>query len=168
VLQLQPLRASDAPAVHGLLGDPEVAVWFRDDSDAAAEPFSLSECEAIVGRWVGHWSAHGFGLSLAWEDDRCVAWSLVQHSILARRSEVEVGWTVMSPHWGRGIGTQMGQDALAQAAALGLDSAVAYARADNPASRRIMEKLGLTFELEFDRHGRPNVLYRKPLTESAP
>jgi RimJ/RimL family protein N-acetyltransferase len=162
VLELQPLRACDVAAVHGLLGDPEVAVWFRDEPDA--EPFTLSECEAIVTRWVGHWAAHGFGMSLAWEGEQCIAWSLVQHTILAGRSEVEVGWTVMSARWGRGIGTQMGRDALAHAATLGLQSAVAYARADNPGSRRIMEKLGLTFEREFERSGRPHVLYRKPLT----
>jgi hypothetical protein len=46
----------------GLLGDPEVAAWFRGDPDR--EPFSLSECEAIVSRWLGHWSAHGFGMWL--------------------------------------------------------------------------------------------------------
>jgi RimJ/RimL family protein N-acetyltransferase len=117
VLQLQPLRACDAAAVHGLLGDRQVATW-----------------------------------------------SLLQHSILAGRSEVEVGWTVTSGRWGEGLGTQMGEHALVGAAALGLHSTVAYARANNPASRRIMEKLGFTFEQAFDHNELPHVLYRKPLT----
>lgn len=143
-----------------------MSAWFRGEPDAA--PFSLSECEAMVSAGLGHWTAHGFGMSLAWDGEECVAWSLLQHCIVAGRSEVEVGWTVSSARWGEGIGTRMGQHALAGATGLGLESAVAYARADNPASRRIMEKLGLSFERAFDHRGLPHVLYRKALTPSAP
>jgi hypothetical protein len=37
---------------------------------------------------------------------------------------------------------------------------VAYTRADNAASRRVMDKLGLTYEREFEHAGYPHVLYR--------
>lgn len=155
VLDVRPLSASDGPAVHSLLGDPKVASWFRDD-----EPFSLSECEQFVGRQLGHLAAHGFGMALGWEDDECVGWSLLQFTIVDGASEVEIGWTVASGRWGQGIATELGRHALGRAAGLGLHSLVAYARAENGASRRVMEKLGLEFEKQFERESRPHVLYR--------
>lgn len=161
MLEVRPLRASDARAVHRLLADPNVASWFRPDDQP--EPYGLRDCEELVDRQVGHWAAHRFGMSLGWEGKTCVGWSLVQHTIVAGSSEVEIGWTVSSARWGQGIGTHLGQHALDRAAQLGLRSTVAYARADNAASRRVMEKLGLGYEREFEHRGRPHVLYRKAL-----
>ena len=135
-----------------------MAAWLR--RAGVSDPFSLDECEKFVHAQMGHWAAHGFGLSLAWDGEECVAWSLLQHCIVAGASEVEIGWTVASTRWGEGIATRMGQHALARAASLGLDTVIAYARADNGASRRVMEKLGLAYEREFEHAGRPHVLYR--------
>lgn len=163
MLDIRPLRDSDAPAVHGLLGDPEVANWLR--AGDRPEPFSLSECEEFVRAQMGHWAAHRFGMSLGWDGATCVGWSLLQHTIVDGSSEVEIGWTVASSHWGQGIGTRLGQHALDRAACLGLRSTVAYARTDNAASRRIIDKLGLTYEREFEHRGRPHVLYRKTLAD---
>lgn len=152
------MDAGDAPAVHSLLGDPAVAVWLR--RPGVSHPFTPDECETFVRAQIGHWTAHGFGCSLAWDGEDCVAWSLLQHCIVAGASEVEIGWTVASARWGEGIATRMGRHALASAASLGLDTVVAYARVDNGASRRVIEKLGLGYERKFEHAGRPHVLYR--------
>jgi [ribosomal protein S5]-alanine N-acetyltransferase len=158
VLDVRPLCADDAPAVHGFLGDPRVAGWFRD-----TEPFSLSECEQFVQRQLGHWAAHGFGMALGWDGAECVGWSLLQHCIVDGASEVEIGWTVAGDHWGQGIATQLGRHALERADGLALRRLIAYARADNSASCRVMEKLGLEYEKQFEHRGRPHVLYRTPV-----
>ena len=158
VIEVRPLDAGDAPAVHSLLGDPAVAVWLR--RAGVSHPFTPDECETFVRAQIGHWTAHGFGCSLAWDGEDCVAWSLLQHCIVAGASEVEIGWTVASARWGEGIATRMGRHALASAASLGLDTVVAYARVDNAASRRVIEKLGLVYERKFEHAGRPHVLYR--------
>jgi RimJ/RimL family protein N-acetyltransferase len=157
VLEIRALADTDTPAVHRLLGDPEVAAWFRPPE--IAEPFTLNECESMMTRQLGHWAAHGFGMSLGWEDGACVGWSLLQHCIVAGASEVEIGWTVARRRWGEGLATRLGQHALEGAVALGLERTVAYARIDNAASRRVMEKLGLAYEREFDYRGMPHVLY---------
>ncbi len=68
------------------------------------------------------------------------------------------------PSLGTGIGTPLGQHALERAVGLELRSIIAYARVENGASRRIMEKLGLAYELEFEHRGRPHVLYRRVLS----
>lgn len=159
MLEVRRLQASDAPAVHQLLGDPKVASWFRPFDEP--DPFSLRDCEELVQRQIGHWDAHGFGMALGWEGERCVGWSLLQHTIVAGSSEVEIGWTVASDRWRHGFGTHLGQHALDRATGLDLRSIIAYARAENASSRRIMEKLGLIYEREFEHRERPHVLYRK-------
>ena len=90
-----------------------------------------------------------------------MGWSLLQHCIVAGAGEIEIGWTVARERWGEGIATRLGQHALAGAVALGLERTVAYTRIDNAASRRVMEKLGLGYEQEFDYRGMPHVLYGK-------
>jgi [ribosomal protein S5]-alanine N-acetyltransferase len=158
-MELRPLASTDAAAIHrDLLSDPEVAQWLRSD-----RPFTLAECEELVVRKVAHRDAHGFGWSLAWEGEACIGWSVAQYCIVDRGSEVEIGWTVARSQWRQGIGTRLGQAALADVASLPLHSIVAYTREDNVASRGVMEKLGMTYEKAFEFHALPHVLYRKPL-----
>jgi [ribosomal protein S5]-alanine N-acetyltransferase len=157
VLELRPIRSHDAPALHRLWSHPEVAVWLRPAG--LSGPFTLAECEAIVARKVAHWTAHDFGISFAWEGETCVGLSIIQHSVVNGRSEVEIGWTVARECWGRGIATYLGQDALAVASSLGLHRVVAFTRTDNAASRRVMEKLGLCHERDFQHGGLAHVLY---------
>jgi RimJ/RimL family protein N-acetyltransferase len=161
-MEIRPLRATDAPAIHGsLLSDPEIAAWFRADG-----PFSLEECEEMVTRKLAHRTAHGFGWSLAWEGDTCVGWSVAQYCIVDGVTEVEIGWTVARSHWRRGIATRLGRHGLTEVGSLALRSIVAYAREENVASRGVMAKLGMTYEKRFDLHGQPHVLYRLPLVAS--
>lgn len=157
MFELRRMSARDAPALVHLLGDHEVARWLRPAGESG--PFRLEECEAIVSQKVAHWTAHGFGTRLAWQGGRCIGWSLVEHCIAAGRSEVEIGWTVVRDHWRQGIATELGRHALAATQLLGLQRVVAYTRDDNVASRRVMEKLGLRYELDFQHAGLPHVLY---------
>ena len=78
---------------------------------------------------------------------------------MAGRAEVEIGWTVASDHWGQGIATELGGDALRRARTLGLQRIVAFTRRDNVRSRRVMEKLGLELEREFEHARLPHVLF---------
>jgi len=161
-MEIRPLLVTDAPAIHrGLLGDPEVAAWFRSSG-----PFSLAECEEMVSRKVAHRAVHRFGWSLGWEGDVCIGWAAAQFCIVDGFSEVEIGWTVARSHWRQGIATRLGQHALTEVASLGLRSIVAYAREDNASSRGVMTRLGMIYEKSFDFDGEPHVLHRKSLAES--
>ena len=158
MLDLRPVQPGDGPALHAVLSDPEVARWLRPRN--ASGPFSLEECHAMASQDAAHWSAHGFGPWLAWDDETCAGRCLLEHSLVDGRGEVEVGWAVASPYWGRGVATEMGRHALAAGAERGITSLVAYTRADNAASRRVMEKLELIYERDFEHAGYPHVLYR--------
>jgi ribosomal-protein-alanine N-acetyltransferase len=158
MFELRPVEPGDAPALHALLSDPEVAVWLRPRG--VTGPFTLAECEAMVPTAVAHWAAHGFGSWLAWDGDACAGRCLLKHSIANGRGEVEVGWAVARSYWGRGLATAMGRHALTVAAEHRIANVVAFTRVDNLASQRVMQKLGLTYEREFEHAGLPHVLYR--------
>lgn len=158
-MQIAQLRITDAPAIQrDLLGDPEVAKWFR-----ATGPLTLPECEEFVARKVAHRNAHGFGWSLGWEGDRCVGWGLGQYCIVDGITEVEIGWAVARSRWRQGLATTLGRHALNEVRSLGLRSIVAYTRTDNAASRGVMVKLGMAYEKDFALDSLPHVLYRLAL-----
>jgi RimJ/RimL family protein N-acetyltransferase len=83
----------------------------------------------------------------------------------------EVGWRLAREHWGHGYATEAGAAALAFGfEEIGLDEIVAFAVADNARSRRVMERLGMSYDPVDDfEHvafpkGHPyrrHVLYRK-------
>ena len=61
--------------------------------------------------------------------------------------EIEVGYSIIKPFWGRGIGTEAAKGWLTFGFnELGLERIVAVAIEENTASRRIMEKLGMSYE----------------------
>jgi ribosomal-protein-alanine N-acetyltransferase len=157
VLEIRRVTPDDADALLQILGDPEVARWLRPAGQSG--PFTRSECEEMIVKKVAHWTAHGFGMSLGFSDGRCVGRAVAQHNLVGGLSEVEIGWAVARDSWGRGLATELGRHALADATAAGFARIVAFARPDNLASRRVMEKLGLIYERDFTHNGRAQVLY---------
>jgi RimJ/RimL family protein N-acetyltransferase len=72
----------------------------------------------------------------------------------------EIGWWLARRRWGRGLATEAARTALRDAfERVGLDRIVSIAEPANTASTRIMEKLGLHFECEFESGGVPLVRY---------
>lgn len=62
-------------------------------------------------------------------------------------TEIEVYYQVARSAWGRGIATEVARGMSEHAmSALGLDRVVAYVFPENPASRRVVEKLGMRYE----------------------
>ena len=73
---------------------------------------------------------------------------------LARPDKVEVGWDLHPSVWGQGLATEGAQAALGYGfEVVGLERIISTARADNAASRRVMEKCGLAFKEEFTHKG---------------
>ncbi|OLB28682.1 MAG: hypothetical protein AUH13_18710 [Acidobacteria bacterium 13_2_20CM_58_27] len=86
--------------------------------------------------------------------------------------EAEIGWWLARRYWGRGLATEAARVALRDAfeRAAGLDRIVSIARPANTASVRIMEKLGLKAECEFEKDGVRLVRYAidRPASYTAP
>ena len=83
---------------------------------------------------------------------------------------VEIGWRLAPAFWGRGYATEGARRVLAFAfGELGLSEVVAMTAAINEPSRRVMERLGMTYDprddfehpkVEAGHAVRPHVLYR--------
>jgi len=74
--------------------------------------------------------------------------------------EPEIGWWLARAHWGRGLATEAAGVALRdvfERSALG--RIISIARPENIASTRVMEKLGLKRECEFEKDGMRLVRY---------
>jgi RimJ/RimL family protein N-acetyltransferase len=72
----------------------------------------------------------------------------------------EIGWWLARSHWGRGLATEAARVALHDAFhRVGLERIISVAMPANTASTRIMEKLGLKFDCEFQGEGTPLVRY---------
>jgi RimJ/RimL family protein N-acetyltransferase len=73
----------------------------------------------------------------------------------------EIGWWLARRHWGRGFATEAAQCALRDIfGRVGLEGVISVAEAGNTASRRVMEKLGMRLECEFQREGLGLVRYK--------
>jgi len=130
------------------------------------------ESDAMVDRLRTHFTRHGFSL---WAVEERVGGKFIGSvGLMAPRFEafftpcVEIGWRLAAPYWGRGFATEAARAAAEFAfERLNLPEIVSFTTVENRASRRVMEKLGMTFETEFEHPAlgaehplRPHVLYR--------
>ena len=143
-LRIRPFEpAADAAAMHELWGDPEAMQFVRPDRERLSVDDVRDRLEQTVLRnrdgW-GFWALEeresgavvgGAGLfPLAWEGP-----------------EIELAYHVVPSRWARGYATEAGA-ALLEAAWRETDvgQVVAVAFAENRASTRVMEKLGMRYE----------------------
>jgi RimJ/RimL family protein N-acetyltransferase len=111
---------------------------------------------------LARWAAEGFGYWV-WREratGELVARGGLHRALVEGEEMFEIGWAVLPSRWGRGYATELGRASMDAAARLGLAPVVAYTTPDNAPSRRVMEKLGMTYDRTFI-HGPwgPHVLY---------
>ena len=74
--------------------------------------------------------------------------------------EIELGWTLARDRWGHGYGTEVAAACLgAGLAHLAADRIVALVDAENEASLRVAERIGMARVETIEAHGRPHVLF---------
>jgi len=143
-------------ALAALHGDPRVGATLGGTQ-------TPEQVAAAIVRHGRRWDEEGFGYWLF--RDRAtgdpVGRGGLSRAHVGGADEVEVGWAVMSERWGRGYGTELGGAAVEVAfGVLGLAEVVAFTLPDNAASRRVMDKLGFSYEREVVWADLPHVLYR--------
>jgi RimJ/RimL family protein N-acetyltransferase len=157
-LRFDAVTPEDGAAIAVVLADPLVAPWLLPAG--RSEPLTLGECVQRAASGAAHWQAHGFGPWLVRDGDDVIGHGGLRLGLVAGHLELEATWAVVARRWGQGVATAIGRRAIAVAAERGAADAVAYTRVDNPASVRVMEKLGMTREREFAYADYPHVLYR--------
>ena len=150
------LSPDDFDALCALHRDPEVMATLggvRSDE----------QTREYVTTALAHWDRHGYGLWIF--RDRAtgafVGRGGLRHVTLEETPEIEVAYTLARTSWGKGLATEIAAASLdVGIRQLGLTSLVAFALPENRASRRVMEKVGFTYERDIVWHRTRCVLYR--------
>ena len=144
-------------AMEPLLADPRVAATMG----GVRTPEQIAAQLALA---AAGWERDGFGYWMFFDaaTGEPVARGGLSRTEFGGRPEVEVGWIVTPERWGEGLATELGAAALAAASGIGLHDIVAFTLPHNAASRRVMEKLGFTYEktAPYKLYG-DHVLYRR-------
>lgn len=152
-LRLRPATLADLETWHAISRDAERA-WFGEARS------SLENARANLEKHVRHHEEHGFAL---WavelrKTGEVIGAAGLTH--LAEGPEVEVGYRFLERCWGNGYATEAARAAVRFGFdELGLERIVAVTEPGNRASRRVMEKCGLTFVGVTMYGGRPHVKY---------
>ena len=154
------MRPEHAAELVAHLRDPRVARWL---SITGQPPTELAVIEGLAAK-VAHWDRHGFGLWVLRDraTSEMVGRGGLQHTFVAGMQEIELAWSIAPERWGEGLATEL---ALASTSAglgdLHLPQLVALTLPYNIASRRVMEKAGMTYDGEVEHVGMQHVVYRR-------
>jgi ribosomal-protein-alanine N-acetyltransferase len=143
-LLLRPFVPSDAPTVERLVGAREVA----DTVLSIPHPYPAGAAAAWIAEHEPMWAA-GRRLTLA----VCVADApddvvgAIGIALVAEHARGELGYWIAADVWGRGYATEAARAVVAYGfEGLGLNRIQAQHFVRNPASGRVMQKIGMRFE----------------------
>ena len=138
-LRLRPFTDDDLDAVHAMWAEPEVGRWVGGTHERMAE--SIDELKGHLQ----HQARHGFAFWAAEERDTgAFAGEVGLQHFEGRGPEIEIGWCFARPMWGRGYATEAAGAWLRTGFDdLGFERIVAVVVAENAASRRVCDRLGM-------------------------
>ena len=139
-LVLRAFTVEDIGPMHCIMGEEGVLRYFPKSDSPSRDRVR----EMILGQH-SHWKEHGYGL---WAVEARSTGELIGRSglqYLPETDEVEVDFILGRAHWGQGFATEAGRAGLRYGfEELGLESVVGIVHPENTASRRVLQKLGMT------------------------
>ena len=145
-LLLRRWRKDDLDAYARICADPEVMRYM------ARGPLTRGEAEAQISRFEKGWEMRGFGMWAAEEKgsgELVGRIGLLYHEDWPEHDKTEVAWLLDRSRWGRGLATEGALASLRHGfEELGLERIISVTLPQNVASRRVMEKAGLTMRGE--------------------
>ena len=141
-LVLRPFVLEDAPTVQRLAGNRDVAATTLN----IPHPYEDGQAESWIGTHGEAWSEKRFlTLAVTAGADGLVGAVSLELEMKHRRGEL--GYWIGQPFWGHGYATEASRALIRYAfAELGLNKIGAHYLGSNPASGRVMEKLGMQRE----------------------
>ena len=126
------------------VADSEVQWWIGVDDDPTE----------VIERWVDRWERNGIGHFIVELEGRIIGrvgflvwdgrtWKTSTYAAAGEHSETELGWAILSAHWGHGYATEA---ALAARDWLERDRVISLIHPANVRSQRVAEKLGAHVE----------------------
>lgn len=110
-----------------------------------------------------HWRERGFGLWIVYERDGVepIGRALLRTLRVDEVDEVELGYALYEPFWGRGYATEIVAACMALGRQhLGANGFVALVSPDNSASQRVLEKAGLRYFRDVPIDQSPHHLFK--------
>jgi RimJ/RimL family protein N-acetyltransferase len=165
-------RAEDREPFAAMNADPEVMEHFP-------APLTREQSDTMVDKIERHFDKHGYSLwalevreSGQFIGFTGLGWQTFDMPFLPA---VEIGWRLARPAWGHGYAIEAARRAVEYAfTEAGLHSLISMTAVRNLRSRAVMERLGMTYEADFDHpwipEGSalvPHVLYRLKRGEDA-
>lgn len=156
-LVLSPWGEDAEAELFALHNDPEVARFL----DPQGRGWSREKIAQRLAGWQRDFRSHGLGKQRLTRKSDGAFVGRAGISLLAG-GKPELGYSLVRMHWGQGYATEI---------ATGLSdwlfatrefaSLIAYAHVDNVASRRVLEKIGMTPTHVAEHNGMPHQYYRK-------
>ena len=142
-LVLRPFRADDAPAVTLLAGAREVA----DTTLHIPHPYPAGAAEAWIATHPPAWAAGTLATYAIVDGAEGALRGAIGLAIEPAHARAELGYWVGVPYWGRGIATEAARALVGFGfTRLALHRVQARHLTRNPASGRVMQKLGMRLE----------------------
>lgn len=158
-LILREWRDEDIAPFHAICSDPRVMAYLGPLMSFVETAALVSRCRDDQAR-----DGHCFWALERREDARLIGWcGVIRGSAGPVASKPELGWRLASDCWGQGYASESARAARDWAFANVVDEAVwAITSVGNVASRKVMERIGMTHrpELDFDH---PKVPVGNPL-----
>ena len=121
-------------------------------------PDTPQQSAARLARDIGHWHKHGFGRWAVEADGELIGFGGV--TVSADFDGLNLSYHLHPDGWGHGYATELVTETLRTAfGPLRADRVIGLVRANNPASRRVLEKCGFTFEKDVMLHHAPTMLF---------
>lgn len=142
-LRIRPIRMSDAAAFYRFGKKPEVAATTTWQVHT-----SIEKTKEIINKYLGVYEDKGLApFAIALKETDVMIGTASYHEHIPSWKCITVGWSIDSAEWNKGYATEVAR-ALIEFAFLHLDITriIAYVRNDNGASRRVMEKAGMSYE----------------------
>jgi RimJ/RimL family protein N-acetyltransferase len=156
---LRAFALEDLASFHRLGSDPEIV---RHTADPGGSFRDLAHArQALLDHPLADYEKHGFGrLAVVWrESGEVIGFCGLKY--LEESGEVDLGYRLLPEYWGLGIATETGRATLEFGfETLQLEEIVAFALPSNPASIRVLEKLGFSEAGRIDDDGRQAWRYR--------
>lgn len=143
-LTLRPLTQADAGAVARILGDARVAKGLR----IVPHPLPEGAAEAWIAR-LGGGVAPERAFAIRGKGDAALR-GVVTAKFFADSDGARIGFWLDPAWWGKGAMTEAAAGVTEALFADGAPWMAAEVHADNPAARRVLEKLGFVFDTQAD------------------
>lgn len=141
-LVLRPPKAEDLTSLFAIYGDPATHQF-----NPAGPLREISQAQTLLGGWLAHWQAKGFGQwAIATRDaaDTVIGFGGIDGRMYLDIERLNLGYRFAVTAWGKGYATELSQAALDYALAeLHAPDIFAVVRPTHLASIRVLEKIGM-------------------------